>query len=334
MKAVIVRHPGEKDVLEVTDLPDPGRPGPGEVRVRIHASALNYHDNMVMGSPDTPVGHVPLADGAGVVEAVGESVTHLATGDAVFARFFPGWRAGGPVIDHFGTTPGIGVPGYAREVVVAPAVQFERAPRGYSHLEAATLTVAGLTAWAALHDNGGVKSGDTIVLQGTGGVSVFALQLAKLAGATTIVTSSSDEKLERARALGADHVINYRSQPEWGERARELTKGSGADLVLDVGGPSTLPQSIQAVRVGGRISVIGVLTGLSGDIPTGAINMKQVRLNGVLVGNHQQLGDLVRAIEGSGLRPVIDRKFPLGELGEALRYFTSGAHLGKVGIEL
>jgi NADPH:quinone reductase-like Zn-dependent oxidoreductase len=334
MKAVIVRHPGEKDVLEVTDLPDPGQPGPGEVRVRVHAGALNYHDTIVMGSTDTPVGHVPLADGAGVVEAVGESVTELAVGDAVFARFFPGWRAGRAVIDHFGTTPGIGVPGYAREVVVAPAAQFERAPRGYSHAEAATLTVAGLTAWAALHENGGLRPGDTVVLQGTGGVSVFALQLAKLSGATAIVTSSSDEKLERATALGADHVVNYRSQPQWGERVRELTDGHGADLVLDVGGPSTLPQSIQAVRVGGRVSVIGVLSGLSGDIPTGAINMKQIRLNGVLVGNHEQQRDLVRAVEDSGLRPVIDRAFPLAELSEALRYFASGAHLGKVAIEM
>lgn len=332
MKAVVVRHPGQKNVLQVSELPDPGQPGAGEVRVRIHASALNYHDNIVMGSTDTPVGHVPLADGAGVVEAVGEGVTELAVGDAVFARFFPGWQAGGPILDHFGTTPGIGLPGYAREIVVAPATQFERAPRGYTHAEAATLTVAGLTAWSALMGDGGVKPGDTVVLQGTGGVSLFALQLAHLVGATTIVTSSSDQKLERARELGADHVVNYRSVPAWGDRVRELT-GDGADHIIDVGGPSTLPQSIQAVRVGGLISVIGVLTGFTGDIPTAAINMKQITLKGVLVGNHQQQREMVRAIETTGLRPVIDRRFPLEELSEALRYFTSGAHLGKVVID-
>ncbi|MER6850611.1 NAD(P)-dependent alcohol dehydrogenase [Streptomyces flaveolus] len=333
MKAVVVRHPGQENVLEVSELPDPGQPGTGEVRVRIHASALNYHDNIVMGSTDTPIGHVPLADGAGVVEAVGEGVTELAVGDAVFARFFPGWQAGGPVLDHFGTTPGIGPSGYAREIVVAPATQFERTPRGYTHAEAATLTVAGLTAWSALMGDGGVKPDDTVVLQGTGGVSLFALQLAHLVGATTIVTSSSDEKLERARALGADHVVNYRSVPEWGDHVRELT-GDGADHVIDVGGPATLPQSIQAVRVGGLISVIGVLSGLAGEIPTGFINMKQIRLHGVLVGNHQQQREMVRAIEASGLRPVIDRRFPLDDLSEALRYFTSGAHMGKVVIDI
>ncbi|MEU1212564.1 NAD(P)-dependent alcohol dehydrogenase [Streptomyces sp. NPDC005791] len=333
MKAVVIRQSGQENVLQVSELPDPGRPGTGEVRVRIHASALNYHDNIVMGSTDTASGHVPLADGAGVVEEVGEGVTELSVGDAVFARFFPGWQAGRPVLDHFGTTPGIGLSGYARENIVAPAAQFERAPRGYTHAEAATLTVAGLTAWSALTGEGGIKPGDTVVLQGTGGVSLYALQLARVIGATTIVTSSSDEKLERVRELGADHVVNYRSVPEWGDRIHELT-GHGADLVIDVGGPSTLPQSIRAVRIGGRISVIGVLTGLAGEMPTGFINMKQIRLNGVLVGNHQQQRDLVRAIETSGLRPVIDRRFPLDELSEALRYFTSGAHMGKVVIDI
>ncbi|MCX5096844.1 NAD(P)-dependent alcohol dehydrogenase [Streptomyces sp. NBC_00365] len=333
MRAVVVRHPGSKDPVEVADLPDPGHPRPGEVRVRIHASALNYHDNIVMADPTTAVGHIPLADGAGVVEAVGEGVTELTPGDSVVARFFPTWHAGNPVIDHFGTTPGIGLPGYAREIVVAPAAQFARAPRGYSHAESATLTVAGLTAWSALMGDSGIKPGDTVVLLGTGGVSMYALQFAKLAGATTIVTSSSDFKLERATALGADYVVNYRTVPDWGDHIHKWT-GGGADLVLEVGGPSTLPQSIQAVRIGGQISMIGVLTGVSGEVPTGDIDMKQLTLRGVLVGNHEQQREMTRAIEASDIRPIIDRTFPLEELSEALRYFTSGTHLGKVIIEV
>lgn len=333
MRAAVVQRPGDEKPVEVTDLPDPGHPGAGEVRVRVHASALNYHDNIVMADSATAVGHIPLADGAGVVEAVGDGVTELSPGDSVVARFFPSWQAGTPVIDHFGTTPGIGLPGYAREVVVAPAAQFDRAPHGFSHAESATLTVAGLTAWSALMGDGGIKPGDTVVLLGTGGVSMYALQFAKLAGATVIVTSSSDHKLERARALGADYVVNYRTVPDWGDHIHQWT-GGGADLVLEVGGPSTLPQSIRAVRIGGQISMIGVLTGVSGEVPTGEIDMKQLRLRGVLVGNHQQQREMIRAIEASDIRPVLDRAFPLEELGEALRYFTSGAHLGKVVIEI
>ncbi|MER6852528.1 NAD(P)-dependent alcohol dehydrogenase [Streptomyces flaveolus] len=333
MRAAVVRRPADENHLEVADLPDPGDPRPGEVRVRVHASALNCHDNIVMADPATAVGHIPLADGAGVVEAVGDGVTELSPGDSVVARFFPAWQAGSPVTDHFGTTPGIGLPGYAREVLVAPATQFSRAPRGYSHIESATLTVAGLTAWSALMGGGGIKPGDTVVLLGTGGVSMFALQFAKLAGATAIVTSSSDHKLERARALGADYVLNYRTVPNWGDHIHQWTAG-GADLVLAVGGPSTLPQSIRAVRIGGQIAMIGVLTGVSGELATGEIDTKQLRLRGVLAGNRQQQQEMIRAIEASDIRPAIDRTFPLEELGQALGHFTSGAHFGKVVIEI
>ncbi|MEG8275290.1 zinc-dependent alcohol dehydrogenase family protein [Streptomyces sp. AHA2] len=333
MKAVIVDRPGEPDALSVVELPDPGKPGPGEVRVRIHASTLNYNDTLVIRNPRTPAGHIPLADGAGVVQEVGEGVTDLAAGDAVFGCFFPQWLDGGPTVDNFSTTPGLGLPGYAREVVVAPAAQFERAPAGYSHAEAATLTVAGLTAWRVLFSDGGLKPGDKVLILGTGGVAVFALQFAKLAGATTVVTSSSDEKLERVRQLGADQVINYRSEPQWGDRVQELTHG-GADIVLEVGGPSTLPQSIRAARIGGLVSLIGVLTGTAGEIPTGELNMKQVRLHGLVVGGRRQQRDMVRALDGAPLRPVIDRTFELDRLGDALEYFSSGVHLGKVVVEL
>lgn len=333
MKAAVVDKPGSPDPLRVLEIADPGRPGPGEVRVRVHATTINYNDTLLIGNPGTPSGHIPLADGAGVVEEVGEGVTDLAPGDAVFGRFFPQWLDGGPVIDNFSTTPGMGLPGYLREVAVAPAAQFERAPKGYSHAEAATLTVAGLTAWRALVVDAGIKPGDTVLILGTGGVAVFALQFAKLVGATAIVTSSSDQKLERVRQLGADHLINYRSEPLWGDRVQQLTQG-GADIVLEVGGPGTLPQSIRAARIGGLISLIGVLTGTAGEIPTGELNMKQLRLHGLVVGGRQQQRDMVRAIEASTLRPVIDRTFTLDDIGEAVDYFRTGAHVGKVVIEI
>ena len=214
-----------------------------------------------------------------------------------------------------------------------PATWFTRAPEGFSHAEAATLTTAGLTAWRALVANGGLKAGDVVLVLGTGGVSVFALQLAKAMGATVVATSSSDEKLERVRALGADHTINYRQHEDWGVRARDWTGGRGVDHVVEVGGPGTLAQSIAAVRLGGHISLIGVLTGGAGEVPTGALMAKQARLQGLIVGNRRQQMDFVRAIEATGLRPVIDRNFGLAEIADAFRYEDSGAHFGKICLE-
>ena len=215
-----------------------------------------------------------------------------------------------------------------------PATWFTAAPRGYSHVEAATLTTAGLTAWRALVGDGGLEAGDTVLCLGTGGVSVFGLQIAKAMGAVVILTSSSDEKLEKGRALGADHVINYRSVPEWGARVRELTSGRGVDHVLEVGGPGTLPQSITAVRVGGHISLIGVLTGIAGPVPTATLMRKQVRLQGLIVGSRRQQQALVRALETTGIKPVIDKAFPLERLADAFRHEESGRHFGKIGVEI
>src|SRR4051794_25152265 len=220
--------------------------------------------------------------------------------------------------------PAIGVDGYAREAVVRPATWFTRTPKGYSHAEAATLTTAGLTAWRALVVDGGLKAGDVVLALGTGGVSVFALQLAKAMGAAVVVTSSSDEKLERARALGADHTVNYRRHADWGERVADWTGGRGVDHVVEVGGPGTLAQSIAAVRVGGRIALIGVLTGLAGEVPTAALMRKQARLQGLIVGSRREQADLVRAVEATGLRPVVDRSFPLAEIADAFRHEEAG----------
>jgi NADPH:quinone reductase-like Zn-dependent oxidoreductase len=335
MKAVTLSAPGGLDRLKVVDLPDPGQPGAGEIRVRVHASSLNFHDYAVVrGFIPSADGRIPMADGAGLVEAVGAGVTEYRVGDRVVSCFFPLWQDGPPVIADFSTTPGDGLDGYAREVVVAPATAFTKAPAGFSHAEAATLTTAGLTAWRALVVEGQLKAGDTVLVMGTGGVSIFALQFAKLMGATVVATSSSDQKLERLKTLGAAHTINYKKDPEWGATVRRLTQGLGVDHVVETGGPGTLPQSIEAVRTGGRIQLIGTLTRLQGD--PGLTNMmrKQARLQGLVVGNRRHQQEMVRAIEVLGLRPVIDRTFGLQSLADAFRHEESGQHFGKICLDV
>ncbi|MGE4431948.1 MAG: NAD(P)-dependent alcohol dehydrogenase [Sphingobium sp.] len=334
IKAVRSHGARRIDGLEMVDLPDPGQPGPGQIRVRIHASSLNAHDlavvKGVMGATD---GRIPMSDGAGVVEAIGEGVDEFAVGDHVVSTFFPEWLDGAPPIADFSTTPGDGIDGYAREVVVARAQGFTHAPAGYSHAEAATLTTAGLTAWRALVVDGGIKAGDSVLVLGTGGVSIFALQFAKAMGASVIATSSSDEKLERARSMGADHIVNYRRDESWGSTVQDLTGGRGVDHVVEVGGPATLAQSIRAARIGGHIALIGVLTGVAGEIPTAMLMARQQRLQGLIVGNRRQQQNMVRAIDTIGMRPVIDRAFPLASIADAFRLQTSGGHFGKIALE-
>ncbi|QQN74666.1 NAD(P)-dependent alcohol dehydrogenase [Croceicoccus sp. YJ47] len=334
MKAAKVTNPATLESLKIVDLDDPGAPAAGEIRVRLHASSLNFHDySVVSGRLPTADGRIPMADGAGVVEAVGAGVTEFSEGDRVVSTFFPTWLDGTPAISDFSTTPGDGIDGYAREWVVRPTSYFTHAPKGYSHAEAATLTTAALTAWRALVVNGGIKAGESVLVLGTGGVSIFALQLAKAMGATVIATSSSDEKLERVRALGADHTINYKTTPEWGDAVRDLTDGRGVDHVVEVGGPGTLPQSINAVTIGGHIALIGVLTGAGGEVPTALLMRGQARLQGLVVGNRRMQQDLVRALGATGIRPVIDRSFPLDQIANAFRHEESGQHFGKIVLE-
>ena len=334
MKAVTLAAPGGLDRLKLVDLRDPGAPAAGEIRVRLHASSINFHDYAVArGFMPSADGRIPMADGAGVVEAVGTDVTEFAVGDSVVSCFFPTWLDGVPPLADFSKTPGDGMDGYARELVVTPATWFTKAPKGFSHAEAATLTTAGLTAWRALVVEGGLKAGDTVLVLGTGGVSIFALQFAKLMGATVIATSSSDQKLERVKALGADFTINYKSDPEWGATVRRLTGGQGVDHVVETGGPGTLSQSIVAVRTAGRIALIGTLTRQNGDLPLSLMMIKNARLQGILVGSRRQQQDMVRGIEASGLRPVVDRRFGLDGLADAFRYEESGQHLGKICLE-
>ncbi|MBA6413639.1 NAD(P)-dependent alcohol dehydrogenase [Parahaliea sp. F7430] len=336
MKAAILRAPGGLDQLEISDLPDPGAPGPGQIRVAIHASSLNYHDLLVAnGSIPTADGRVLMSDGAGVVEAVGEGVTEFAVGDSVVSGFFPQWQDGlaFSAVGNFRGTPGDGVDGYAAEYVVCSANNFSHAPSGWSHCEAATITTAGLTAWRALVVEGGLKAGDSVLLLGTGGVSIAALQIARAMGARVIVTSSSDKKLERARSLGANDTINYRTTPDWGKEVLALTNGRGVDHVVEVGGPGTLAQSLQAVRVGGLVALIGVLTGRGGQVPTSLLMAKQVRLQGLVVGSRRQQQEYIAALEQNNLRPVIDQSFPLDQLAEAFRLQESGGHFGKIVVE-
>lgn len=310
-------------------------PGPGEITVRFRASSLNYHDyGIVSGLMGPRERRIPLSDGAGEVLEVGSGVSDFAVGDPVVTTFFPDWLDGAPQAVGFARTPGDGIDGYAREQATLPTNAVTRAPRGYSHAEAATLTTAGLTAWRALMEDGALRPGETVLVQGSGGVSIFALQFAKRAGARVIATSSHDEKLERLKSLGADEVINYRRNPEWGTLARELTDGRGVDHVLDVGGPDTLLQSMQAARVGGHIAVIGVLSGIEASLPLALALGKQLRLQALLVGNRRQQQEMIRAIETLDLHPVIDSHFRLENIVEAFRHEESGKHFGKIVLEM
>lgn len=336
MKAVRVRAPSGLDNLEVVELADPGEPGPGEICVRVRASSLNYHDyGVVTGMmPNIEDGRIPLSDASGEVSAVGEGVEQFAVGDHVISTFFVRWKDGDMPDRDFSNVPGDGLDGYARETVRMPASAFTHAPRGFSHEHAATLPCAGLTAWRALFEDGDLKPGQTVLVQGTGGVSIFALQFAKAAGARVIATSSSDQKLERVRRLGADHTINYKQCEQWGEAAFEWTGGNGVDHILEVGGPGTLDQSLQAVRTSGHIHVIGMLTGFNGEIRQRSIILKNVRLQGLTVGSHAMQRRMIAAIEANGIEPVVSDRFPLEKLADAFRHEENQNHFGKIVIDI
>ena len=335
MRAVQLRAPASLDNLTLVDLADPGDPGRGEIRVRLSASSLNFHDYaVVMGMLPAADGGIPMSDGAGTVEAVGEGVTQFKPGDTVVSIFFPDWIDGAPPATAFRGVPGDGIDGYARELVVTPQRWFTRVPTGYSAAEAATLTCAGLTAWRALFVDGATQPGSTVLVQGSGGVSVFALQFAKAAGARVIATSSSDAKLERLKALGADETINYKEVPAWGARALELTGGRGVDTVVEIGGAGTLDQSMMATRVGGHVALIGVLAGFAGPVQTALLMAKNLRVQGLTVGSRQQQLDMTAGIEANAIRPVISDHFPLEQLADAFRHQAANKHFGKIVVDI
>jgi len=329
-----LKAPGGLDKFVMADVPDAPPPKAGEITVRLHASSLNYHDYVVAaGILKTADNRIPMSDGAGEVVAVGEGVTEFAAGDHVMSMFFPDWLLDDATPFTQAKMPGDTIDGYACEYVTVLAHFFTKTPPGYSHAEAATLPCAALTAWRGLVTAGQVKQGDYVLIQGSGGVSIFALQFAKAAGATVIATSSSDEKLERLKALGADHLINYKSEPKWGKKAKELTGGRGVDHVLEVGGPGTLTQSMWACRMGGHIALIGVLTGISGEVPTYLLFSSQLRVTGIMVGSRKDQHDMNRAIAANGIKPVIDSSFGLDGIADAFRHQESQKHFGKICLE-
>ena len=333
MLAVRLTKPGGLDKLAVTGI-NVREPGPGELQVRITASSLNYHDYAVVsGMLPVDDGRIPMSDGAGTVTAIGEGVSDFQLGDPVVSCFFPQWQDGSPSTAKLLGVPGDHADGFAAQSVTAPATAFTRAPNGYSAGQAATLTCAALTAWRGLMVEARIKPGDTVLTQGTGGVSIFALQFAKAAGCRVLATSSSDEKLEKLKSLGADALINYRSTPDWGKRALELTDGRGVDVVVEIGGAGTLPQSITAVRVGGHISLIGVLAGFAGEVPTAALFGKNATLKGITVGSRAQQTAMIAAIDANGIEPVIDSSYPLEGIADAFRHQESQKHFGKILLE-
>ncbi len=332
MKVFEIQDAFGLDHLSLTERPTPS-PGPGQVLVRMGAASLNYRDLlMVRGhyNPRQPLPLVPCSDGAGTVVAVGEGVTRVQEGDRVATVFAQTWISGEPAPDKLRSTLGGPLDGTLAEFMVLDAEGVVSVPEALSDEEAATLPCAALTAWSALVTQGEVKAGDTVLVQGTGGVSIFALQFALLLGAQVIVTSSRDEKLERARQLGAHETINYRSEVEWGTKVLDLTGGRGVDHVVEVGGAGTLEQSLKAVRFGGTLSVIGVLSGVSSSLNILPILMKNVRLQGILVGHREGFEAMNRAIAVNRLRPVVDRVFPLDEAPQALELMAQGGHFGKI----
>lgn len=334
MRSMRLAKPGGLDHLALAEL-EARPPGPGEIQVRVEASSLNFHDYAVVsGMLPVDEQRIPMSDGAGTVTAVGEGVTEFAPGDRVLSCFFPAWQAGEPDTRSLLGVPGDHVDGFAAESVTMAATAFTPMPTGWTPAQAATLTCAGLTAWRGLMVEARIKPGDVVLTQGTGGVSIFALQFAKAAGCHVISTSSSDAKLERLAKLGADELINYRDTPEWGKRALELTDGRGVDVVVEIGGAGTLPQSITAVRVGGHISLIGVLAGFAGEVPTAALFSRNATLKGITVGSRAQQLDMIRGVEANGIEPVIDSSFPLEALAEAFRHQASQQHFGKICVDL
>ena len=332
MKVWQVAREWSIDGMELVDRPEPEL-GPGQIVVRMRAASLNYRDLLTVqgqgGAYKLPL--IPFSDGAGEIAAVGQGVSRVAVGDRVCPMFFQSWFDGEPSASGRRLALGGTRPGVLQELLVLDAEGVTRIPDHLSFAEAATLPCAALTAWRALFDEAHLRPGQTVLVQGTGGVSIFALQFAKLAGATVIVTSSSDEKLERAKALGADHTINYREVPEWGKAAADWA-GGGVDHIVEVGGKDTFRQSIEAARVGGTILVIGVLSGFAQQISIPSLFSKNLRVIGLSVGSRKMFENMAAAIGHNRLKPVIDQTLDFSEVPDALRLMQQAGHFGKIAI--
>ncbi|MGY3494357.1 zinc-dependent alcohol dehydrogenase family protein [Bradyrhizobium sp. USDA 4502] len=336
MKCYELQGPGGIDDLALVERAVP-QPGHGEVLVRLTAATLNYRDLLTINGrygarQRFPL--VPASDGAGLVAAIGPNVQDFGVGDRVVGSFFENWLSGEPSETKMRAALGGGVDGVLTEYRVFPAHALVKTPEHLIDVEAAALPCAGVTAWSAVVKLGGLKPGQTVVTQGTGGVSLFALQFAKMCGGRVIATSSSDAKIERLKTLGADVTLNYKTTPDWGKKVRELT-GSGVDLVVEVGGVGTLNESIRATRIGGTIAFIGVLAGQpTSDLRIPLMVMQQQRLQGVTVGSVEDLRTMADAITLNQVKPVIDKTFAFADAKQAFAHLASGTHFGKVAIAI
>ena len=328
---------GETLALALREVAAPAA-GPGEVAVRVRAVSLNRRDLMMVagryGRGGAQPNSVPLSDGAGEVIAVGAGVTRFKVGDRVAGIFFEGWLDGAPTAAALGTARGGNSGGMLSEVVVTNAEGLVAIPKHLSYEEAATLPCAGVTAWVGLFKRGGLEMGDYVLLEGTGGVSVFGLQLAAAAGAKPIITSSSDAKLERARELGAFGTVNYRTTPEWQRTVRELTGGAGVDQVLEVGGQDTLPRALEALAFGGHIAIIGGLSGFASDVPVGTLMGLNATASGIYVGSRADFEALNAFLAEHEIKPIVDKVFDLEDAPAAFAAMDSGDFFGKVVIRL
>ncbi len=318
--------------LKVVELPDP-KPGPREVLIRVKACSLNYRDLLMIEGvygPQTPLPMTPFSDGSGVVEAVGEGVTRFKVGDRVSTLFFQRWISGPPTPEALNSALGIPIPGAGREYAVFHEDGLSHVPEFLTDEQVSTLPCAALTAWRAMFEDARLQPGQTVLLQGTGGVSIFGLQFAKAAGLKAIITSSSDEKLARARQLGAAETINYKETEAWGRAARKATGGQGVDFVMEVGGGGTLRQSFEAIRLMGHIAIIGVLGGGSDPLEMGRMIGTGAKLQGVMVGSRVMFEAMCQAIELHRIEPVVDQVFPFTEAVAALEAMRAGKHFGKI----
>ena len=334
MKQIQLYKPGGLENLKLTDTENPS-PKDNEVLLKVHASSLNYHDLMVaLGLIPTEDKRVPLSDAAGEILEVGKDVSKWTVGDKVMSMCFPNWVSGPPKYDLLSFI-GDNQDGYATELISIPESAITKIPSNLNFKEAATLPCAGLTAWRALVDEGRLKSGETVLVQGTGGVSVFALQLAKTFGATVIATSSSEEKLEKLKSLGADHLINYKAHPEWGKEVLKITNNEGVDHVVEVGGAGTFSESVRCTKLAGHIALIGVLSGPSvSEIILPRIFLKQIRLSGIAMANQDSQIAMIDYLEKNEIKPEISDSFDLKDLGAAFQHQIDNKHFGKISIDI
>jgi NADPH:quinone reductase-like Zn-dependent oxidoreductase len=313
------------------DVPPPAR---GEVQVRMAAAALNYRDvGVVFGHYTAAPNLVPFSDGAGTIVAVGEAVEDFAVGDAVVSCFYENWQSGRASALNHRRSFGSERDGMLAELVNLPVSGIVHKPASLGMLAASTLPCAALTAWSALFSEGHLLPGQHVVIEGTGGVALFALQFAKMAGATVSVLSSSNEKLARARAMGADHLVNYRSEPEWSVPVMDFTNGIGADIVVELGGTSTLGQALQSIRMDGLVAVIGVLSGLEAGLFVPHMLQRHARMHGITVGHRDDMIAMGKAIDIHGIKPVIDTVFAFDDAPKAYELLPTGQHFGKLVVD-